>query len=179
MFNRSENTVSWSLQVISDKYRKLKHVVNSVLFLIYRIGQDWIRSSLAIGIKWIGTQKKIGTVGLDICITSTAGTAMLVKFVYFSLNETVQHTLSLSNGKKIMFICRFNRVIKNCLKQIELPQSRLTRGWNKTDMKVKHLFFTCMQLHFWIRGPVNQGFHSSFYALFWIRMGAYSFFLAL
>ena len=82
-------------------------------FLIYRIGQDWIRSNLAIGVKWIGTKKKLGTVGLDICITFTAWTAMLVNFVYFSLNETVQHTLSLSNGKKIMFICRSNRAIKN------------------------------------------------------------------
>ena len=57
-------------------------------------------------------QKKLGTVGLDICITFTAGIAMLVNLVYFSLNETVQHTLSLSNGKKIMFICKFNRAIK-------------------------------------------------------------------
>lgn len=57
--------------------------------------------------------KKLGTVGLDICITFTAGIAMLVNLVYFSLNETVQHTLSLSNGKKIMFICRSNRAIKN------------------------------------------------------------------
>lgn len=73
-------------------------------------------------------QKKIlGTVGLDICITFATGTAMLVNFVYFSLNETVQHTLSLSNGKKIMFICRFNRAIKK-MSETDLPQSRLTRG---------------------------------------------------